>query len=378
MHNEQLHTGANEAIDLLRQLIAIPSMSREEDKAADRIVDFFNRKNIPVHRSGHNVWSTNKYFDASRPSILLNSHLDTVPPNAAYTKDPYAPEMKDGKLYGLGTTDAGASLVSLAAAFLHFYERENIRYNILFAATAEEEISGACGIESLFRVEAFKDCFVNPRSFAIVGEPTELDLAVAEKGLLVVDCSVKGVPGHAAREEGTNAIYKAMEAINWFKTFRFEKTSPMLGEVKMTVTSVHTANKKHNIVPAECNFTVDIRLTERYTPDEILETINNNVDGNITARSTRLRPSSIDINHPVVQAGIKLGKKIFGSPTLSDQALIPLPSLKCGPGNSAQSHAADEYVLTADIHAAIDFYTRLLNEVTGPDQTFSTIHNIQT
>lgn len=363
MNKEQLHISSNEAISLLMQLIAIPSLSKQEAKAADRVQKFFLSKEILVHRSGNNIWCTNKYFDEFRPSILLNSHLDTVPANSAYKKDPFDPEIKGGKLYGLGSTDAGASLVSLAAAFIYFYEMRDMQYNIVFAATAEEEISGANGIESLFALEHFKNYFDKPDSFAIVGEPTRLNLAISEKGLLVLDCIVNGKPGHAARNEGENAIYKAMNVINWFEKFRFEKVSPVLGEVKMNVTAICTENKVHNIIPSQCSFVVDIRVTDMYTHDEILAILNDNVNCIIRPRSKRLHASSIDIKHPIVQAGILLGKKTYGSPTLSDQALIPLPSVKCGPGNSAQGHSADEFILIKDIEDGIDFYIKLLNEM---------------
>ena len=360
MSKEKINTLYNDAVNLLKTLIAIPSLSKEENKTADCIEIILRQKEIPAHRLHNNIWCSNKYFDAAKPSVLLNSHHDTVALNSAYTINPYDAKMVDGKLFGLGSTDAGASLVSLLAAFLYFYEAKNLPFNIVFAATAEEEISGINGIEKLFSHEDFTKCFIHTNSFAIIGEPTQLQLAIAEKGLLVMDCVANGKPGHAARDEGGNAIYKAIDAINWFKNFHFEKVSPLLGEVKMTVTSINTQNKAHNIIPAECSFIVDIRITELYTHDEIINTIKENTDIGITARSTRLRSSSIDINHPVVQAGIALGKHTYGSPTLSDKALIPLPSLKCGPGNSNQSHSADEFVMVKDIEEAIEFYIQLL------------------
>jgi acetylornithine deacetylase len=352
-----------DAIHLLEELISIPSLSKEENNTADAIELFLKERNIDAKRSMNNVWCVNKYFDTAKPSILLNSHHDTVPPNAAYANDPYLPKTADGKLYGLGSTDAGASLVSLMAAFLYFYEEEDLAYNLVFAASAEEEISGSNGIEILFAQQEFKSLFAHDDSFAIVGEPTKLDLAVAEKGLLVLDCIVHGKAGHAAREEGDNAIYKAMKAIDWLKNYRFEKVSDLLGEVKMTVTSVQTENKTHNVVPATCSFVVDIRVTEMYKHEEILETIKKNIEAEIKPRSTRLLSSFIDINHPIVKAGIESGKKTYGSPTLSDQALIPLPSLKCGPGNSAQSHTADEFIAIADIEEGIGFYVKLLESL---------------
>ena len=349
-----------DAIHLLEELIAIPSLSREENNTADAIELFLKERNIDTKRSMNNVWCVNQQFDPEKPSILLNSHHDTVSPNTKYTNDPYLPKTSAGKLYGLGSTDAGASLVSLMAAFLYFYEEEDLKYNLVFAASAEEEISGSNGIEKLFSDADFKLFFAHPDSFAVVGEPTTLDLAIAEKGLLVLDCVVHGTAGHAAREEGDNAIYKAMQAIEWFKNHRFEKVSELLGEVKMTVTSIQTENKAHNVVPATCSFVVDIRVTEMYTHEEIMDVIKENVEAEIKPRSTRLLSSSISADHPVVKAGIELGKKTYGSATLSDQALIPLPSLKCGPGNSAQSHSADEFIAIEDIEEGIGTYIKML------------------
>ncbi|MEP6712472.1 MAG: M20/M25/M40 family metallo-hydrolase [Ferruginibacter sp.] len=363
MIKQEINILYDDAIGLLQQLIGIPSLSKEESKTADCIDFFLKERNVLAFRLLNNIWCTNKYFDAAKPSILLNSHHDTVAANSAYTNDPFNAKLEGGKLFGLGSTDAGASLVSLIAAFLYFYEEENLAYNIVFAATAEEEISGTNGIEKLFANEDFNKYFIHSNSFAIVGEPTQLQLAVAEKGLLVLDCVAHGEAGHAARDEGENAIYKAMKAIEWLKNYHFEKVSPLLGEVKMTVTSISTQNKAHNIIPAECSFVVDIRITELYSHEEIISTIKENVVAAVTPRSTRLRSSSIDINHPVVQAGISLGKETYGSPTLSDKALMPLPSLKCGPGNSNQSHSADEYVQVKDIEEAIRFYVELLETI---------------
>lgn len=362
MDKESIHTHGKQAIALLQQLIATPSMSKDEGKAADLLQHFLSSKDIAVFRSGNNVWSTSKHFDAGKPSILLNSHLDTVPANTGYTRDPYAPVITDGKLFGLGSTDAGGALVSLASAFVYYYS-EVLDYNLVFAATAEEEISGLNGIESLFASEHFQGCFNQPGSFGIVGEPTELQLCVAEKGLMVLDCVVTGKAGHAARDEGDNAIYKTVDILTWFKDFKFEKVSPLLGEVKMTVTSIRTENKAHNIVPAECSFVVDVRLTEMYTHDEVLAIIQGHVDCTVSPRSKRLKSSSIHPLHPVVQAGLKLGKKTFGSPTLSDQALIPLPCLKCGPGSSVQSHSADEFIFVDDVYKGVALYINLIGTI---------------
>ena len=360
MHNNTIHIITEDAIVLLQQLIAIPSLSKQEDKTADHIENFLQQKGINVHRLINNLWACNKNFDAAKPTILLNSHHDTVPANSAYSRDPLQAGIEEGKLFGLGSTDAGAALVSLMATFIYFYNAENLPYNIVFAASAEEEISGFDGIEKLFEDKIFSTYFNHPGCFAIVGEPTQLELAIAEKGLLVLDCMAHGKAGHAARDEGENAIYKAMNAIEWFKNYRFEKISPMLGEVKMTVTSINTENKAHNVVPPQCSFVVDIRVTELYEHEEVIDVIKEHLELELTPRSTRLRSSCIDINHPIVLAGIKLGKKTYGSPTASDQALIPLPSLKCGPGFSGQSHSADEFIELRWIREAVNFYVQLL------------------
>ncbi|MFZ1307218.1 MAG: M20 family metallo-hydrolase [Ferruginibacter sp.] len=358
-----------EAVELLQKLIATPSFSKEEDKTADIIEQFLNEKKIPTNRLINNVWCVNKYFDESKPTILLNSHHDTVKPNLQYTKDPFSPIIEEGKLFGLGSNDAGGCLVSLIAAFCHFYEREDLKYNMVLAATAEEEISGANGIEKLL-ASAGSGSQILSRvegrglgGFAIVGEPTLTNLAIAEKGLLVIDCTATGKAGHAAREEGDNAIYKAMQDINWFKTYQFPKVSDTLGPVKMSVTSINTENKAHNVVPAVCHFVVDIRVTDAYTHEEILETIKQHIQSELKPRSMRLRSSKIDKDHPLVLAGIKIGKQMYGSPTTSDAALIPAPVLKCGPGDSARSHTADEFIYLNEIENGIHTYIKILEQV---------------
>jgi acetylornithine deacetylase len=360
MIKQPLHILNADALALLKALIKTPSLSREENKTADLIEGFLKGKNIKTSRLQNNIWCSNNFFDASKPSILLNSHHDTVPANSAYTNDPHEPVIANGNLFGLGSTDAGASLVCLLAAFLYYYPKENLSCNIVFAAAAEEEISGMNGIEKLFAAPEFKDLFSAKNSFAIVGEPTQLDLAIAEKGLLVLDCVFTGKAGHAAREEGINAIYKSTAAIDWFKNYHFPKSSPFLGDVKMNVTSINTENKAHNIIPSSCSLVVDIRLNELYAHEEILSVIKENIDAEIKPRSMRLRSTSIEEMHPVVRSGIALGKKTFGSPAMSDKALIPLPTLKCGPGNSAQSHTANEFIALQDIEEGIEFYIKLL------------------
>lgn len=352
----------NDAVALLKQLIATPSFSKEEDKTAAIIEQFFKARNIPASRLLNNIWAVNKHFDAAKPTILVNSHHDTVKPNPQYSKDPFAPVVEDGKLYGLGSNDAGGCLVSLIAAFIHFYGRENLRYNLVIAATAEEEISGAGGIEKLLALQDTGSPF-RGLGGAIVGEPTQTDLAIAEKGLLVLDCTASGKAGHAAREEGENAIYKAMQDMEWFKTYLFPKISETLGAIKMSVTSINTENKAHNMVPAACSFVVDIRVTDAYTHEEILETIKQHVQCDVKPRSMRLRSSKIEKDHPLVKAGIKLEKKTYGSPTTSDAALINAPVLKCGPGDSARSHTADEFIYLNEIKEGIETYINILQQV---------------
>lgn len=343
------------AINLLEQLIAIPSFSREEDKTAVVLQGFFKQQEIPSERKGNNVWARNRYFNSEVPTILLNSHHDTVKPNSAYTRDPFEPEIIDGKLFGLGSNDAGGALVCLLAAFLHFYEQKNLKFNLVVAATAEEEISGSEGIESIWDLLPAID-------FAIVGEPTLCHMAIAEKGLMVLDCTVRGKAGHAAREEGVNSIYEAIKDIEWLRTYKFPKVSPSLGDVKMTTTVIH-AGKQHNVVPAECQYTVDVRVTDQYSLEEVLETIKKNVKASVIPRSLRMRPSGIPEDHVLVRAAKKIGIPLYGSPTTSDQALIPVPSVKIGPGDSARSHTADEFIYVEEIVKGIDTYIALLSEV---------------
>jgi len=344
-----------EAIELLKKLVSIPSFSKEEQGTAYALQQYLQSKGMKADRHVNNVWAVNKNFDAGKPTILLNSHHDTVRPNPGYTLDPFCPTEKDGKLFGLGSNDAGGCLVSLLATFLYFYDQLDLKYNLLFAATAEEEISGVNGVESLLPM-------IGDISFAIVGEPTLMDMAVAEKGLLVLDCVAEGVGGHAAREEGENAIYKALKDIEWFRTYKFPEVSPLLGPVKMSVTMIH-AGTQHNVVPARCEFTVDIRINECYTHEQLLEMIRQEVSCTCTARSMRLRSTSIDEQHPIVLAGKALGKKVFGSATLSDKSLMPFPALKMGPGDSARSHTADEYIYINEIKEGIATYIQLLNQV---------------
>lgn len=343
------------AVELLRSLIATPSFSREEDKTAALIANFLKQHGVQVHQQLNNVWAFNKHYNSALPTLLLNSHHDTVKPNASYTRDPFAATIAGDKLYGLGSNDAGGCLVSLIAAFLYFYEQENLKYNLVLAATAEEEISGRNGIELILPGLGKLDV-------AIVGEPTEMHLAIAEKGLLVLDCVAKGKAGHAAREEGINAIYEALQDIEWFQQYRFEKESEHLGPVKMSVTMIQ-AGTQHNVVPDTCRFTVDVRLTDTYTMEEVLGIIQEHVKAEVIPRSTRLKPSAIPVEDPFVQAGLALGRKTYGSPTTSDQALLPIPSLKMGPGFSGRSHMADEFIYLQEIEEGIALYIALLEKV---------------
>lgn len=355
MSNQNLDTLFTDAFGLLKKLISTPSFSKEEDNTAEIIDTFLDSKGITTYSYLNNIWAKNKYFDESKPTIILNSHHDTVKPNKAYTLDPFTPIEKDEKLYGLGSNDAGGCLVSLIAAFINYYKQQNLKYNLVIAASAEEEISGHNGIEILL-----------PRlpkiDFGIVGEPTLMNMAVAEKGLLVLDCTTHGRAGHAAREEGDNAIYKALKDIEWFRTYKYDKVSDLLGPMKMSVTIIN-AGSQHNVVPHECKFTVDVRVNELYTFEKVLDIIKSNVSCDVQPRSSRLRSTSIALEHPLIKAGVELGRSYYGSPTTSDKALMNFPTLKMGPGDSARSHTADEFIFINEIRNGIDLYIKLLDKI---------------
>ncbi|WP_242918835.1 M20 family metallo-hydrolase [Pontibacter liquoris] len=353
--NKDTTTRYQEALALLQQLIAIPSFSREEQGTGDALVAFLQQQGVQTHRKENNVWAFNQYYDPKLPTLLLNSHHDTVKPNTGYTRNPFEASIEDGKINGLGSNDAGGCLVALVAAFLYFYPKQHLTYNLVLAATAEEEISGRNGVELILPE-------LGPLEAAIVGEPTEMHLAVAEKGLLVLDCEAHGKAGHAAREEGINALYEALEDITWFKNYRFPKVSNHLGPIKMSVTMVQ-AGTQHNVVPDTCRFTVDVRLTDAYTMEEVLDVIGQHVKATVTPRSMRLKPSSIPREHPLVQAGLKLGRNTYGSPTTSDKALLPVPSIKMGPGFSGRSHMADEFLYLHELREGIELYIKLLEQV---------------
>ncbi|WP_372935191.1 M20 family metallo-hydrolase [Seonamhaeicola sp.] len=345
-----------DAILLLKKLIETQSFSSEEDQTATLLESWFQQYKIDYKRTKNNVWAVNKYFKEDKPTLLLNSHHDTVKPNSAYTKDPFKAIVEDGKLYGLGSNDAGGCLVSLIATFTHFYNQKNLKYNLVIVASAEEESSGPNGLNSMLSIIPKVDV-------AIVGEPTLMNLAVAEKGLVVFDAVLTGTPSHAAHPNDDNVIYKSIEALQWFKNYKFEKGSEALGDVKLTVSQI-SAGKQHNAVPADLNLVIDVRVNDAYTNAEIAEILQKEAPvTSITPRSLRLNSSSIPIDHDLVKAGIAMGRTTYGSPTLSDQAVLSCPSLKLGPGDSTRSHSADEFIYLNEIEEGIKIYVELLNRV---------------
>jgi acetylornithine deacetylase len=346
---------ADEAVCLLKKSIEIPSFSESEDRTANLLITFLAERGISSKRHNNNVWAFNKYYKADKPTILLNSHHDTVQPNDGYTRDPFNAEVVNDKLYGLGSNNAGGSLVSLLAVFCFFYNRTDLAYNLCFVASAEEESSGKNGISTILYELGRID-------FAIVGEPTKMDMATAEMGCMVLDCTAHGIAGHSARNEGVNALYKALGDIQFLSTFQFPKQSGFMGPIKMTVTGIN-AGLQHNIIPNECNFTVDVRLSDCYTTDEVLDIIRQHTDSEIRVRSGILKPSCIDHIHPIVRTGISLGRKTYVSPTSSDRGRLDIPSIKMGPGDSARSHMADEYIIVEEIAEGISIYIKLLESL---------------
>ncbi len=343
------------AIELLKELIKTPSFSGEEEETAKLIISWLDRFNIEWYRDKNNIWAFNKHFDPNKPTILLNSHHDTVKPNKGYTNNPFDAKEVDGKLFGLGSNDAGGCLVSLMALFAHFYNHNNLKYNLILASTAEEESSSVNGLKSALQ-------FLPSINFAVVGEPTQMNLAIAEKGLLVVDGYASGISGHAAHENTLNAIYNAMDDINWIRSFQFPKVSDILGKVKMSVTQIN-AGVQHNVVPADCHFVIDIRVNECYTNNEVFEVLNVNTKSTLIPRSLHLNSSHIAVEHPFVQAGIQLGRLTYGSPTSSDQVHLNCPSVKLGPGDSTRSHSANEFIYLKEIEEGIDIYIKLFNKI---------------
>tara|TARA_R110002072_G_scaffold23455_1_gene81205 strand:+ start:1098 stop:2162 length:1065 start_codon:yes stop_codon:yes gene_type:complete len=346
----------NDAISLLKKLIETQSFSSEEHVTALHIEDWFTRYDIDFKRTKNNVWAVNKHFDSSKPTLLLNSHHDTVKPNSAYTNDPFNAFVEDGKLFGLGSNDAGGCLVSLIATFTHFYNQENLKYNLVMVASAEEESSGSNGLNSMIPIIPKVDV-------AIVGEPTLMNLAVAEKGLVVFDAVIEGTPSHAAHPNDNNAIYNSIGVLQWFKGFKFKKGSEALGDVKLTVTQI-SAGSQHNVVPGHVDLVIDVRVNDAYSNTEVAQILKEKAPvTSITPRSLRLNSSSIPVDHDLVKAGIAMGRSTYGSPTLSDQAVLTCPSLKLGPGDSTRSHSADEFIYVNEIEEGIKIYIELLENV---------------
>ncbi|MDP2335324.1 MAG: M20 family metallo-hydrolase [Bacteroidota bacterium] len=342
-------------INLLKSLIAAPSFSRNEQDAVRVIRQFLTDSNVKIHSKVNNTWIKNLHWKDGLPVILLNSHIDTVKPASGYTRDPFSPDVENGILYGLGSNDAGAPLVTLLAVFMHFNAMENLPFNLIFAASAEEEISGTEGLASILSE-------LGPLDLAIVGEPTKMQMAIAEKGLMVLDCLSHGKSGHAAREEGDNAIYKAIADIEKIRNYQFEQTSEILGAVKMSVTLIN-AGAQHNVVPDLCSFVVDVRTNEFYSNQQAFEIIDQLIESEAKPRSFRLNSSGIPVDHPIVIRGISMGLNYYGSPTTSDQAVIPYPSIKIGPGDSARSHTANEYILISELEEGFRIYVDLLSNL---------------
>ena len=338
-------------LGLLEEMVKIPSFSREESSVADLLETWLSDHGLPPHRKGNNLWLSSEE-ESEKPVILMNAHIDTVRPSAGYTRDPFVPMVENGRLYGLGTNDDGASVIALLRAYIDLTSRPQ-PYRLIWSATAEEEVCGKGGIELIFPELGRID-------LGIMGEPTKMQMAVAEKGLMVLDCTAEGKSGHAAREEGVNAIYAALPDIEWFRTYRFPKISPYLGPVKMSVTQVN-AGVQHNIVPDVCTFVVDVRPNGMYTNLEVLDIIKSSVKCKVKERSTRLGSSHIAEDHPIVLRAKDLGISTFGSMTTSNQTLSPFPTVKIGPGDSARSHTADEYIETSEIFSGADMYVRLLD-----------------
>lgn len=356
----QIENLTEKAISLLKQLIETPSFSGEEQHTADCIAAWLEAAGIPFKRSKNNIYAFNADYHAEKPNLLLNSHHDTVRPNDAYTRDPFKATISEGKLFGLGSNDAGGCLVSLLACFAYWYPRKDLSHNLIMVASAEEENSGPNGLNSMLKILPEIDV-------AIVGEPTLLELAIAEKGLVIFDGTVKGTPSHAAHPNPNNAIYNSIEVLKWFRDYEFSKVSEVLGPVKMTVTQIN-AGTQHNVVPAKVDLVVDVRVNDCYSNKEIAEILKREAPCELKVRSLRLNSSSIDREHPLVQAGIGLGKGTYGSPTLSDQAALSCPSLKLGPGDSTRSHSADEFIYLEEIQQGVRLYIAMLEKFLIPKE----------
>ena len=345
----------NHIVELLKSLIRNPSFSKEEEATADVLESFLKFRDLKVNRKNNNLWVRNKYFNPAKQTILLNSHHDTVRPGPDWTIDPFGPVMEGDKLFGLGSNDAGGALVCLIGIFLKYYDLKNLDYNLILLASSEEEISGKNGVESVLEDLGKVD-------FGIIGEPTGMEMAIAEKGLMVLDCIAKGKSGHAARDSGGNAIYIALDDIAWIKKYRFSLISKILGPVKMTATMIESGSQ-HNVIPDLCKFVVDVRNTDSYSNEEVLQIVKDSLKSKVTARSTRLQPSTISGDHILVKTAKSLGINTFGSDTLSDQALMKFPTIKMGPGDSRRSHTADEYIYLNEIREGIEIYKRVLHKI---------------
>ena len=341
-----------DTITLLEDLIRIPSFSREEGAACDLLEAWLEAHGFEgVHRVGNNLWMESE-SPSGKPTILLNAHIDTVRPASGYTRDPFTPVVEGGRLYGLGSNDDGGSLAALLEAYSKLISAPQ-PYRLVFSATAEEEVCGKGGFDLLLPE-------IGKIDFGVIGEPTGMNMAVAEKGLMVLDCMAHGKSGHAARNEGVNAIYEALKDIEWFRTYRFPRVSDFLGPVKMSVTMI-SAGTQHNVVPDSCSFVVDVRSNGLYTNPELLELIKESVRCDVKERSTRIGSSHLPMEHPVVKRGLSLGLEPFGSPTTSNQALCTFPTLKIGPGDSARSHGPDEFICLDEIASGVDIYVKLLD-----------------
>jgi len=353
--NNRIQALAADALGLLQKLIATQSFSKEELPTALIIEAFMQERGVETNRLLHNIWAKNRHYDESKPTILLNSHHDTVRPNKGYTRDPLLPEIIDGKLFGLGSNDAGGALTGLLATFLYFYDETDLPFNLIYCASAEEEIPGEEGVEMVIPILGRVD-------FGIVGEPTQMQMAIAEKGLIVIDAVARGKAGHAAREEGESALYKAMDDINWIRNKQFPLVSEFLGPVKMSVTAIHSGSE-HNVVPDRCDFLIDVRVNEMYTLEEILEEMKQNLQSELIPQGMVMRSSIIPVEHPLVQAGLALGRTYYGSPTTSDKAQMKFPALKMGPGDSARSHSANEFIYVSEIEEGVAIYVALLEKL---------------
>ena len=353
MQNMNIANSSSQAVQLLSRLIETPRISREESQASQLLYDYMTEVcHLEVKRHGCNLWTIAPDFDANKPTLLLNAHIDTVKPVSGWQKDPWKATLEDDCLYGLGSNDDGASLVTLLHAFIELSSKHQ-PYNLVYLASAEEEVSGKNGIELVIPLLPRIDV-------AIVGEPTGMHPAIAEKGLMVLDVTAHGKAGHAARNEGDNAIYHAMDDMQWFRTYQWPLSSPLLGPVKMSVTIVNSGTQ-HNVIPDTCTFTVDVRSNECYTNQELYNAICSQVKSKVKARSFRLGSSRIAPDHPLVTKAVQMGRVPFGSPTLSDQALMPWPSMKMGPGDSSRSHTADEFIRISEIEEAIRLYVEWLD-----------------